>query len=95
MGAVAYMSSEQALGRELDLRSDLFSFGAVLYERWPPVHRPSSAPRIRRYLRRDPSRSAETAIQLNSQLPAQLDQSILKALRRSRFSLSDGLGAEN
>ena len=81
LGTVAYMSPEQVRGRDLDGRSDLFSFGAVLYEMATgdtPFHGESSAVICEAIMNRAPV----PAVRLNHLVPARLEDIINKALEK-------------
>ena len=82
VGTVAYMSPEQALGKDLDARTDLFSFGAVLYEMTTgqmPFQRQSTISTIDAVIHEEPKPLGDFV----KDLPPDLERIILRCLRKA------------
>jgi eukaryotic-like serine/threonine-protein kinase len=96
MGTAPYMSPEQTRGENLDARSDIFSFGAVLYEMvtGQPAFSGETTRQIREtILTREPTPPRK----LNPRMPAVLERVIIKALKKrpeERYQRAAGLRAD-
>jgi eukaryotic-like serine/threonine-protein kinase len=83
LGTVAYMSPEQARGKELDARTDLYSFGAVLYEMVTGVP-PHSGESTGEVLEAIFSREPVAPVRLNAKVSVDLERIIAKAMEKDR-----------
>ena len=83
MGTINYMSPEQAMGRDVDLRTDIFSFGSVLYE-MATARVPFGGASLTETIDRIAHAQPEAIARFNYNIPAELEVIIKKSLRKNR-----------